>query len=319
MLHWPNRPTAETTSAGFSLPVPDDGYAWWYIDALSDDGQEGLTIIAFVGSVFSPYYRFARRRGPIDPLNHCALNVALYRAGGNRWTMTERGRRKVARNAQSLVIGPSDLSWDGNALSINIDEVTAPIPGRIRGRVRVIPRAVTQQAFTLNADGNHRWWPIAPSARVEVELASPDLRWQGDGYFDMNAGDVPLEQGFTVWEWSRAALRDGTAVLYEAKRRDGGRLDLAIKFDRNGEMQSFDAPALQRLPRTPWRVDRSARSEAGARVVQTLEDSPFYARSVIATTLLGEHATLMHESLSLDRFKMPVVQAMLPFRMPRRG
>jgi len=27
--------------------------------------------------------------------------------------------------------------------------------------------------------------------------------------------------------------------------------------------------------------------------------------------------TLMHESLSLDRFKMPVVQAMLPFRMPR--
>ncbi|RYX95695.1 MAG: hydratase, partial [Bradyrhizobiaceae bacterium] len=24
-----------------------------------------------------------------------------------------------------------------------------------------------------------------------------------------------------------------------------------------------------------------------------------------------------HESLSLDRFKMPIVQAMLPFRMPR--
>jgi carotenoid 1,2-hydratase len=25
----------------------------------------------------------------------------------------------------------------------------------------------------------------------------------------------------------------------------------------------------------------------------------------------------MHESLALDRFRMPVVQAMLPFRMPR--
>ncbi|ABD86850.1 carotenoid 1,2-hydratase [Rhodopseudomonas palustris] len=319
MLHWPDRPTAETTSAGFNLPVPDDGYAWWYIDALSDDGQEGLTIIAFVGSVFSPYYRFARRRGPTDPLNHCALNVALYRNTGNRWTMTERGRRTVARSAPSLVIGPSDLSWDGNALTININEVTAPIPGRIRGRVRVIPRAVTQQAFTLNAEGNHRWWPIAPSARVEVEMAAPDLAWQGEGYFDMNAGDVPLEQGFTVWEWSRAALRDGTAILYEAARRDGTRFDLAIKFDGNGEMEHFEAPALERLQRTPWRVDRSARSEAGARVVKTLEDSPFYARSMIATTLFGEHATLMHESLSLDRFKMPVVQAMLPFRMPRRG
>ncbi|MCK7475445.1 MAG: hypothetical protein MZV49_22675 [Rhodopseudomonas palustris] len=30
---------------------------WWYIDAISDDGTEGLTIITFVGSVFSPYYR----------------------------------------------------------------------------------------------------------------------------------------------------------------------------------------------------------------------------------------------------------------------
>ena len=64
-------------------PVGRDGYAWWYVDALSDDGQHGLTIIAFIGSVFSPYYAWARRRGPADPLNHCALNVALYGTGGN--------------------------------------------------------------------------------------------------------------------------------------------------------------------------------------------------------------------------------------------
>ncbi len=32
------------------------GYAWWYVDALSDDGRHGLTLIAFIGSVFSPYY-----------------------------------------------------------------------------------------------------------------------------------------------------------------------------------------------------------------------------------------------------------------------
>jgi carotenoid 1,2-hydratase len=27
----------------------------------------------------------------------------------------------------------------------------------------------------------------------------------------------------------------------------------------------------------------------------------------------------MHESLDLGRFRQPIVQAMLPFRMPRRG
>ncbi|NBO88372.1 MAG: carotenoid 1,2-hydratase, partial [Betaproteobacteria bacterium] len=34
--------------------VPSGGYLWWYVDAMSDDGQFGLTLIAFVGSVFSP-------------------------------------------------------------------------------------------------------------------------------------------------------------------------------------------------------------------------------------------------------------------------
>ena len=48
----------------FDQPVVRNGYAWWYIDALSDDGKQGLTIIAFIGSVFSPYYAWARRRGP---------------------------------------------------------------------------------------------------------------------------------------------------------------------------------------------------------------------------------------------------------------
>ncbi len=56
-----------------------NGYAWWYVDALSDDGTNGITIIAFIGSVFSPYYALARRNGPADPLNHCAINVAIYR------------------------------------------------------------------------------------------------------------------------------------------------------------------------------------------------------------------------------------------------
>ena len=52
-------------------------------------------------------------------------------------------------------------------------------------------------------------------------------------------------------------------------------------------------------------------------VIRTLEDAPFYARSVVSAQLCGEPVMMMHESLSLDRFRQPVVQAMLPFRMPR--
>jgi len=52
--------------------------------------------------------------------------------------------------------------------------------------------------------------------------------------------------------------------------------------------------------------------------MKTLTDSPFYARSVIETRLLGQTLTAVHESLDMARFTAPWVQAMLPFRVPRR-
>lgn len=316
MIAWPNE--TDERRAGFNADVPRNGYAWWYVDAISDDGREGLTIIAFIGSVFSPYYAFARRRAPADPLDHCAINVALYHQAGKRWTMTERGRGRVARNVNAFLIGPSDLGWNGKTLTINIRETGAPVPGRIEGRVRVTPLAITKDFFVLNPQGNHRWWPIAPRARVEVDLRRPNLSWQGEGYLDSNAGDEPIETGFRHWEWARGAMRDKTVILYEAERRDGSRVDLAVTFDAAGHKQEFTPPQLLPLPRSGWKIDRSARSETDVKLVRTLEDTPFYARSMVETTLLGEKVTLMHESLSLDRFRMPVVQAMLPFRMPRR-
>lgn len=217
----------------------------------------------------------------------------------------------------TFTVGPSKLLWDGKSLTIDVNEISAPIPGRLRGSIRLVPSAITQQVFTLNQNGNHRWWPIAPCARVQVRLDHPHLSWQGDGYFDMNHGDAPLERGFSDWQWARGAMRDGTTILYEAERRDGSRVDLAMTFDPSGRMQAFEPPPTVELRRTGWRVARSVRSEGNAKIARTLEDAPFYARSVVSAKLLGEPVTLIHESLSLDRFKMPVVQAMLPFRMPR--
>ena len=71
-----------TGGPDFSVALARDGYAWWYVDALSDDGAHGLTIIAFIGSVFSPYYAWARRRGPADPARFCACT----------WRCTDRAR-----------------------------------------------------------------------------------------------------------------------------------------------------------------------------------------------------------------------------------
>jgi carotenoid 1,2-hydratase len=76
-------------------------------------------------------------------------------------------------------------------------------------------------------------------------------------------------------------------------------------------------PPVQPLPSTRWRVARETRTHGTASVTRTLLDSPFYARSVLSTEMMGEPAVAMHESLALDRFAAPWVQAMLPFRVPR--
>lgn len=302
----------------FDEAVPHNGYAWWYVDALSDDGENAITIIAFIGSVFSPYYAFARRRGAVDPLNHCAINVALYRKRGGHWAMTERPADAVTRSANTFRVGPSALHWDGASLTIDIDEMTVPIPGKLKGRVRVTPTAITQTPFVLNEIGNHRWWPIAPCARVEVAMRNPGLSWHGDGYLDHNAGDAPIEDGFRDWQWARGATRDGAVVMYEGERRDGSVINLAKTFDRHGTVRDFIPPERQPLKRSGWRVTRSVRSESVAHILKTLEDAPFYARSVVSSRVNGEDVMLMHESLMLDRFRSPIVQAMLPFRMPRK-
>ncbi len=301
------------------VPVGPNGYVWWYVDALSRDGAHGITIIAFLGSVFSPYYAWRRRSGPANPLEHCALNVAVYGQPA-RWAMTERGAAQVERDTTRLRIGPSGLSWDGHMLTITIDERTMPKTGRIRGTVRVHAPALTGAAFALDAAGLHRWSPPAPSATVEVALEAPAVQWSGPGYLDTNDGDAPLEEAFARWDWCRAPMQDGTAILYEATERSGESACVTLHVSQNGAVTPLTPPPPVTLPRTRWRIARATRAEHGdAHVVRTLEDTPFYARSVLASRLLGERVMAIHESLSLDRFRSPWVQAMLPFRMPRRG
>ncbi len=289
---------------------------------MSADRRFGLTVIAFVGSVFSPWYGWSGRGAPE---NHCAVNVALYGPGCARWAMTERGANAVHRDATSLSIGPSALSWEGDELVIRLDEITAPVPPLpmlprpVRGEVRLRPRAMNTRAFTLDEAGGHVWHPLAPRADVSVKLTEPGLSWTGEGYLDHNRGNEPLENAFELWDWSRAHLSTDSAVLYDLKRRDGTAASLAMRFGPDAVPEPFEPPAIVRLPDTGWGMKRFTRSEPGgtAGVAGTWEDTPFYSRSALMTRLLGDDAHGVHESLSLGRLRSPVVRAMLPFRMPR--
>jgi carotenoid 1,2-hydratase len=287
---------------------------------MSDDGQFGLTLIAFVGSVFSPYYAWARRQPGADPEHFCAMNVALYSRSANRWSMTERGRRHCHRDATVFKIGPSHMYWNGLSLDIELDEVCVPIPRSIKGRIRIHPKRLFNYSTALDAAGKHRWGPLAPSARIEVDLQAPQQRWRGHAYLDSNEGDEPIETAFHEWDWSRSQLRDGsTAVIYDMQWPDQAERVLSLRFDPQGNVTSFAPPVRQTLNRTRWGLERRMRSPSPVQVRQQLEDTPFYQRAVLRSELLGESVESFHETLSIPRLVSPVVRAMLPWRMPRRS
>ncbi|PLK23685.1 hydroxyneurosporene dehydrogenase [Porphyrobacter sp. TH134] len=269
--------------------------------------------------MFSPYYK---KSGRSEPLAHCALNVALY--GPNaRWTMTERGASAVERDASNLIIGPSAVRWENDALTIDIVEgdtrLFVPWQRRVRGRVRVYPEALNRVAFALDGGENHIWHCLAPRARIEVEMDEPGISWKGKAYLDHNRGAEPLETGFNTWHWSRAHLNEGALVCYEGERGDGSLFASALRFGADGAPEPVDLPPIAQLPPSKWRVDRRTRSDIGvAEVRRTWEDTPFYARSELASRFAGEEVVAVQESLDMRRFSSPLVQFMLPYRMPRR-
>jgi carotenoid 1,2-hydratase len=274
-------------------------------------------VIGFIGSVFSPWYRWSGRR---HPQNHCCLNVVTSGLNG-RFTMTDRGAAALRQSRDTLEIGPSRMHWTGRELVIDIDEWGAPpMVTRVRGRIVVTPAAVTQTEALLTPDGRHLWRPFAPMAQVSVAL-SQGHAWEGHGYFDANFGSRALEADFGFWTWGRFPMRDRTLCFYDATRRDGSRLALAVETDRAGEVRLIEAPPPVPMARSAWLVRRETRADPGTTPRQALSllDAPFYARSLVRTRIGGEETLGMHEALDLVRFRQPLLKPMLAVRVPRRA
>lgn len=314
----PARGRGDADGPRFDIGVDADGYAWWYVDGLSADGRRAISIIGFIGSVFSPWYAWSGRR---VPQNHVCLNVATYGPGG-RFTMTDRGTAALRQAPRSLTIGPSQMRWDGGRLVIDIDEVSGPpIVSRVRGQVTVTPHAVTGVELALTPDEAHLWRPFAPSADIEVALEAPGWQWSGHGYFDANFGTRALEADFSFWTWGRFPTGNGAVCFYDADRRDGTHLEKAIRFDGEGNAEAIAPPPRARMARSLWAVRRETRGDAGAKPRQVLAmlDAPFYCRSAVETVLDGAPTVGVHEALDLDRFRSPLLKPMLAVRVPRRA
>ena len=302
----------------FGVDIGPNGYAWWYVDGLSDCGTRAISVIGFIGSVFSPWYRWSGRR---NPQNHVCINVATYGPGG-RFTMTDRGQSALRQTASRLEVGPSMMRWEKDALIIDVNEVSAPpFLTRIRGQITVTPAALTSVELPLTTDGAHVWRPFAPRARISVDIDRPGWQWDGEGYFDANFGTRALEEDFAYWTWGRFPTGEGATCFYDAERLDGSALAAAFSFGRDGTASAADLPPKARMRRSLWAVKRETRADEGyePRQVQNMLDAPFYSRSAVRTRLGGVETVGVHEALDLVRFRSPWLKPMLAVRVPRRS
>ncbi|MBD3765665.1 MAG: carotenoid 1,2-hydratase [Rhodobacterales bacterium] len=275
-------------------------------------------MIGFVGSVFSPWYAWSGRG---DPTNHCCLNVVTSGLRHGRFSMTDRGRGALRQSADTLQVGPSRMHWTGSELVVEVNDWGAPpAVTPVRGRLILTPRALTGEQCRLTPDGSHLWWPIAPVAHIRVEL-SPGPVWEGHGYWDANFGIRPLEEDFRFWTWGRYPAGDRTYCFYDAIRRDGSTLALALAAGADGSLRPVTAPPLTPLPRSGWALRRETRADPGhrPRMGLSLLQAPFYSRALVQARIEKQDCLGMHEALDLDRYRQPWLKPMLALRVPRRA
>lgn len=327
--------------------VRPGGYAWWYFDAVSDDGARALTAIFFIGSVFSPDYAARIRRGEAARAEeHLGVNLALYERGKKRaWVMSEHGIAALrAIGDGGPTIGDSRVErTETGGLRVTIREHTAPffvalagIGARVEGTIEVDPLGPPLDPVELHAEGDvrHLWHVLMRAARVRVRFDRPDFAFDGVGYHDVNAGDGRLERAFRSWSWARFHDARGgtdarTTIVYATHERGGAARAWVVDARDDERTQARPATLLPEgeRRRAPWglMVPRWFAVDDGGRTLRCtptriLEAAPFYARYQARlgdVSAITDGRTGVGEFLDLDRFRDRGVQFLLRFKMRR--
>ena len=141
--------------------------------------------------------------------------VALHRGGigaelarGAAEQCRHRLFLKLAAQARSRItevsVEETVAAIKRGALVIDIDEVTVPIPSRLRGQVRLTPSAICAHEVRLDPQGLHVWRPVAPFSRIDAAFEKPGLRWPG--LWDLPGGGRRVTHVFWALETKRSQI-----------------------------------------------------------------------------------------------------------------
>ncbi len=245
------------------------GYEWWYFDALSDDGREGVVIIFLDNFVFSPRYNAAENskfgirnlfpnRQKNLPVNEKIPAVAFiyYRDGKPVYRaineFTEDTFFGDADNPECR-IGDNFFKFEsapyGSGYSIQIN-------AKLR-KNRAIEAHFEWLSIEsdflpgndVNLEKTHFWNLVAPRSDVSGRITVTGnndkkldvIHFRGTGYHDHNLDNRWLPDTVEDWQWGRAHFNDSTAVFYRYKEIGEANSITKLMTIRNGELRERDA------------------------------------------------------------------------------
>ncbi|QSQ20371.1 carotenoid 1,2-hydratase [Pyxidicoccus parkwayensis] len=292
-----------------ALPDEAGAYRWFYADVTA--GPFSAVCIFMLGSLFSPRYSVAARRGG-RPMEHSAVNFALYHEGVRRlWVLSEYPRAEVVSPRQ-LRIGRSTLTYsDAGTVRMDVEDWTAPWGRPVRASLTLEPMTPVGEVVRLMPELPHYWQALAPRSKARLEVPSLGVEAGGLGYHDTNHGDELLGARLSGWHWARTHREDATVVDYHLPE---GVPPLRVTAGAHGvrcERGSVQEPPCTSM--TGWGLRVPTRLHAGNEVVgeaRLLESSPFYARLEARKGPCDS----MGEVADFRRFHSPFIRWMAHFR-----
>ncbi|MDP2273229.1 MAG: carotenoid 1,2-hydratase [Archangium sp.] len=280
----------------FALPSVSGSYRWYYVDLTAGDFT--AVVIFMIGSLFSPRYSSALRKGA-SPRQHAAVNFALYEKGVRRqWVLSEY--QDVTAEGQTLKIGESTLhARSDGSLVVQVIDTTAIWGKPVEARLELTPEGPGHAPIRLVEGLDHWWQPIAPRARATLTMPKLGLKLEGRGYHDGNHGEVPLGSDLRGWDWVRSHASERTTITY---RPWNAAASWQVAVDENSV--AVNQVSLPPAPssRTAWGLSVPKLQES-----RLLESSPFYARLESGRDTLGEAA-------DFQRFHSPWIRWMAGLR-----
>ena len=224
-----------------------DAFEWWYFDALSDDGRDGVVIIFLDNFIYSPRYnaltkksRKPKRGVRADdrafafPANKKfpALAFVYYRDGKPVYRAINEYDQKdfeASVETPSCRIGESSFHLDsapyGSGYVLSID-LKLPKKRSLKASFEWLSiEGDFSPECCIYPENSHCWNMVLARSDVSGKISVVDAKgknldsvsFRGTGYHDHNIDNRWLPETVQDWQWGRAHFADATAVFYRYK------------------------------------------------------------------------------------------------------